>query len=99
MGEAIGEVLAIDWRDRDGGWTDYIRLRIKIDVFKPFRRVVHLVGSNGIETICTIKYERLPFFAVSVGLLVIRLKNTLEKNNILKRATLASNMEVGSRFS
>ncbi|PPS05462.1 hypothetical protein GOBAR_AA15201 [Gossypium barbadense] len=55
-----GEVLAIDWRDRDGGWTDYIRLRIKIDVFKPLRRMVHLVGSDGIKTVCTIKYERFP---------------------------------------
>ncbi|KAG8486025.1 hypothetical protein CXB51_019383 [Gossypium anomalum] len=79
VGEAIGEVLAIDWRDRDGGWIDYIRLRIKIDMLKPFRRMVHLVGSD--------------------GLLVIRLKNALEKKNIMKRATLASNMEVGSRFN
>ncbi|KAK5812074.1 hypothetical protein PVK06_027473 [Gossypium arboreum] len=64
VGEAIGEVLAIDWRDRDGGWTDYIRLRIKIDVFKPLRRMVHLVGSDGIKTVCTIKYER---FARLIG--------------------------------
>ncbi|MBA0612819.1 hypothetical protein Godav_013370, partial [Gossypium davidsonii] len=25
VGNAIGEVLAIDWRDRDGGWTEYMR--------------------------------------------------------------------------
>ncbi|KAK5811954.1 hypothetical protein PVK06_027345 [Gossypium arboreum] len=25
VGEAIGGEMAIDWRDRDGGWTEYIR--------------------------------------------------------------------------
>ncbi|KAH1096911.1 hypothetical protein J1N35_013832 [Gossypium stocksii] len=28
FGNAIREVLAIDWRDRDGGWTEYMRLRV-----------------------------------------------------------------------
>ncbi|PPD73204.1 hypothetical protein GOBAR_DD29870 [Gossypium barbadense] len=41
VGNAIGEVLAIDWRDRDGGWTEYMRLRVIIDVHKPLLRVVH----------------------------------------------------------
>ncbi|MBA0601290.1 hypothetical protein Gorai_004471 [Gossypium raimondii] len=46
MGKAIGEVVAIDWRDRDGGWTNYIRIRFKIDVLRPLRKVVHLVSSE-----------------------------------------------------
>ncbi|MBA0556589.1 hypothetical protein Golob_026674, partial [Gossypium lobatum] len=62
VGEAIGEALAIDWRDRDGGWTEYIRVRVKLDVSKPFRRVVHLVGREETEIVCTIKYEQLPVF-------------------------------------
>ncbi|MBA0803111.1 hypothetical protein Gohar_013359, partial [Gossypium harknessii] len=57
VGKAIGEVMAIDWRDRDGGWMDFIRLRVKIDMSRPLRRVVHLVGREETETICTIKYE------------------------------------------
>ncbi|PPD79093.1 hypothetical protein GOBAR_DD23980 [Gossypium barbadense] len=69
VGKAIGEVVAIDWRDRDGGWTEYIRIRVMIDVFKPFRRVVHLVGSDGTETVCAIKYERLPAFYYICGLI------------------------------
>ncbi|KAK5840267.1 hypothetical protein PVK06_009158 [Gossypium arboreum] len=28
VGNAIREGLAIDWRDRDGGWTKYMRLRL-----------------------------------------------------------------------
>ncbi|MBA0788662.1 hypothetical protein Gotri_000015 [Gossypium trilobum] len=46
MGKAIGEVVAIDWRDRDGGWTNYSRIRFKIDVLRPLRKVVHLVSSE-----------------------------------------------------
>ncbi|MBA0707726.1 hypothetical protein Golax_019747 [Gossypium laxum] len=69
VGKAIGEVVAIDWRDRDQGWTDDIRIRVRIDVLKPLRRVFHLVGSKGSKTICTIKYERLPAFCYICGLI------------------------------
>ncbi|MBA0756175.1 hypothetical protein Gogos_022253 [Gossypium gossypioides] len=62
VGKALGEVVAIDWKDRNGGWTEFIRLKIKINVLSPLRRVVHLVGRDGVETICAIKYERLPTF-------------------------------------
>ncbi|MBA0855909.1 hypothetical protein Goshw_020944, partial [Gossypium schwendimanii] len=58
----MGEVLAIDWGDRDGGWTEYIRVREKIDVSKPLRRMVYLVGQEDAEIVCTIKYEQLPAF-------------------------------------
>ncbi|MBA0854565.1 hypothetical protein Goshw_001784, partial [Gossypium schwendimanii] len=50
VGKAIGEVVAIDWHDRNGRWTEYIRIRVKIDVLRPLRRVVHLVGNEGTET-------------------------------------------------
>ncbi|PPD94897.1 hypothetical protein GOBAR_DD08076 [Gossypium barbadense] len=49
VGEAMGEIVAIDWRDRKGCWIDYIRIRVKIDVSRPLRRVVHLVGNEGTE--------------------------------------------------
>ncbi|KAH1097602.1 hypothetical protein J1N35_014523 [Gossypium stocksii] len=55
VGKAIGEVVGIDWRDRDGSWIDYIRIKVKIDILRPFQRVVHLVGSDGTETVCAIK--------------------------------------------
>ncbi|MBA0699135.1 hypothetical protein Goari_000795, partial [Gossypium aridum] len=57
MEKAIREVMETDWRDKDGGWTNYIRIRVKIDVLRPFRRVAHLVGSEGTEIVCAIKYE------------------------------------------
>ncbi|MBA0580954.1 hypothetical protein Gorai_023151, partial [Gossypium raimondii] len=57
VGEAIGVVLAMDWRDRDGGWAKYIIVRVKIDVLKPVRRVVHLVGREETEIVCIIKVQ------------------------------------------
>ncbi|PPD78727.1 hypothetical protein GOBAR_DD24350 [Gossypium barbadense] len=35
VGKAIGEVVAIDWHDKNGRWTEYIRIRVKIDVLRP----------------------------------------------------------------
>lgn len=35
VARAIEEVVAIDWRDKDGRWVNYIRLRVKIDILKP----------------------------------------------------------------
>ncbi|KAH1031472.1 hypothetical protein J1N35_043646 [Gossypium stocksii] len=35
VGNAIGELEAIDWKDRNGGWTEFLRLKIKIDISKP----------------------------------------------------------------
>ncbi|MBA0587017.1 hypothetical protein Gorai_000154 [Gossypium raimondii] len=34
VGKAIREVVAVDWRDRDGGWTEYIQLRVIKDVLQ-----------------------------------------------------------------
>ncbi|MBA0585918.1 uncharacterized protein LOC105795840 [Gossypium raimondii] len=88
VGKAIGEVVAIDCHDKNGRWTEYIRIRVKIDVLRPLRRVVHLVGSEGTETVCTIKYERLPAFCYICGLIgdttqkCNRKEEHLETNNL-----------------
>ncbi|MBA0736621.1 hypothetical protein Gogos_010156 [Gossypium gossypioides] len=88
VGKAIGEVVAINWRDRDGSWIGYIRIRVKIDILRPLRRVVHLVGSEGIETVCAIKYERLPTFCYICSLIghttqkCSRKEEHLETNNL-----------------
>ncbi|MBA0765536.1 hypothetical protein Gotri_014716 [Gossypium trilobum] len=88
VGKAIGEVVAIDWHDKNGRWTVYIRIRVKIDMLRPLRRVVHLVGSEGTETVCAIKYERLPAFCYICGLIghttqkCNRKEEHLETNNL-----------------
>lgn len=67
VGGAVGEVLAIDGRDRNGCWIEYMRIRVKLDTSKPLRRVVYMVGKDGKELMCTIKYERLPTFCYVCG--------------------------------
>ncbi|MBA0837807.1 hypothetical protein Goarm_009928, partial [Gossypium armourianum] len=62
IGNAIGDLVAIDWKDRNRGWTEFMRLKVKINVLKPLRRVVKLVDKDGLEMIGLLKYERLPDF-------------------------------------
>ncbi|MBA0721587.1 hypothetical protein Golax_009111, partial [Gossypium laxum] len=50
VGKAIGDVVAINWRDREGGWMEFIRLKIKIDVSHPLHRIIHLVGKDESES-------------------------------------------------
>ncbi|MBA0798371.1 hypothetical protein Gohar_008964 [Gossypium harknessii] len=69
VGSAIGEVIAINWRDRDGGWTKYIQLRVIIDTSKSLRRVVKFVNSEAVVSVCAIKYEGLPIFCYSCSLI------------------------------
>lgn len=35
VGRVVGEVVAIDERDREGCWLDYVRVRVNIDMIKP----------------------------------------------------------------
>ncbi|MFQ6636763.1 hypothetical protein Gotur_014105 [Gossypium turneri] len=60
VGNALGELIAIDWKDRFGGWTEFMRLKVKMDVSKPLRRVVKLVDKEGVETIGVINWLRAP---------------------------------------
>ncbi|MBA0561254.1 hypothetical protein Golob_018099 [Gossypium lobatum] len=69
VGKAIGELVAIDWKDRNGGWTEVMRLKVKINVSNLLRRVVRLVGRNGVEMVCAIKFERLPAFCYYCGII------------------------------
>ncbi|MBA0608597.1 hypothetical protein Godav_020794, partial [Gossypium davidsonii] len=69
VGNAIGEVIAIDWRNRNGGWVEYMRLRVIIDVLKLLHRVVQFVNSEGAKFVCAIRYKCLPRFCYIYGLI------------------------------
>ncbi|PPR91253.1 hypothetical protein GOBAR_AA29434 [Gossypium barbadense] len=75
VGNAIGELVAIDWKDRNGAWTEFMRLKVKINISKPLRRIVKLASRYGGETIGVIKYERLPDFCYVCGLIGHTSKN------------------------
>lgn len=66
---AVGEVIAIDRKDREGCWTKFMRVRIWLDTTKPLRRVVYMVNKEGDETLCYIQYERLPYFCFVCGII------------------------------
>ncbi|PPR99732.1 hypothetical protein GOBAR_AA20934 [Gossypium barbadense] len=74
VGNALGELVAIDWKDRFGGWTEFIRIKVKIDILKLLRRVVRIIDKDGGEKIGVIKYERLPDFCYVCGLIGHTLK-------------------------
>nr|KJB65286.1 hypothetical protein B456_010G088000 [Gossypium raimondii] len=86
IGNAIGELVAIDWKDRNGGWTEFIRIKVKINVLNPLRRVVKLVDKDGTETIGVLKYERLPDFCYECGKI----------GHIVKTCTINNESEVMS---
>ncbi|MBA0583646.1 hypothetical protein Gorai_014495 [Gossypium raimondii] len=69
LGGSMGEVLAINWRDNEGGWTKYIQVRVVVDVFKPLHQVLNLWGPTRAEQLCLVKYECLPKFCYGCGLI------------------------------
>lgn len=69
LGGEVGEVMAIDWRDREGGWGEYIRVRVWLDITKPLRRVVKMGTQTVPLKVALVKYERLPNFCYGCGLI------------------------------
>ncbi|MBA0577208.1 hypothetical protein Golob_025118 [Gossypium lobatum] len=84
VGNTIGELVAIDWKDRFGSWTEFMRLKVKIDVSKPLRRIIKFIDKDGIERISLLKYERLPDFCHSCGTIGYTLKDKGMRRNGLK---------------
>ncbi|MBA0568127.1 hypothetical protein Golob_005640 [Gossypium lobatum] len=88
IGNAIGEQVAIDWKDRNGGWTEFIRIKVKMNVLNPLRRVVKLEDKDGTETIGVLKYERLPDFYYECG----KIGHTVKMCTINKESEVMSGL-------
>ncbi|KAK5833753.1 hypothetical protein PVK06_017607 [Gossypium arboreum] len=69
VGNTIGELMAIDWKDRNRAWTEFMKIKVKIDISKALRRVVKFANEDGGEMIGVIKYERLPDFCYVYGMI------------------------------
>ncbi|XP_052483725.1 uncharacterized protein LOC128039295 [Gossypium raimondii] len=91
VGNTIGVLVAIDWKDRFGSWTEFMRLKVKIDVSKPLRRIVKFADKDGNERISLLKYERLLDFCHSCGIIGHTLK--VCTNNAMKGGMMNSNLQ------
>ncbi|KAK5820108.1 hypothetical protein PVK06_025154 [Gossypium arboreum] len=69
VGNTVGELVAIDWKDRNGVWTKFMRLNVKIEILKPLRRFVKIANKGGVKMIEVIKYKRLLDFCYVCGLI------------------------------
>ncbi|XP_010688971.2 uncharacterized protein LOC104902765 [Beta vulgaris subsp. vulgaris] len=67
IGGSIGQVLEVDMDDI--GWDKSARLRILLDVTKPFKRVQRIAVKSGGSVLVELKYERLPTFCYMCGVI------------------------------
>ncbi|MBA0729087.1 hypothetical protein Golax_020534 [Gossypium laxum] len=61
-----------------------MRLKVKIDVSKPLRRIIKFIDKDGIERMGLLKYERLPDFCHSCGTIGYTLKDKGMRRNGVK---------------
>ena len=67
IGGCIGEVLEVE---SDGiVWDTSARLKVRLDVSKPLRRVQKIKAKGGEVSMIEIKYERLPTFCYECGVI------------------------------
>ncbi|KAL4296472.1 hypothetical protein GQ457_12G000200 [Hibiscus cannabinus] len=69
LGGTVGTALGVDHRVEGGNMGEFLRILVEVDIRKPLRRCVLL--QNGLAkqaSPCPIRYERLPDFCYSCGL-------------------------------
>lgn len=69
LGTFLGEFLKYDHKNNTSIWTEYMRIKVKLDVRKPLKRRKKIVKKNGTEVIVTCKYEQLGEFCFTCGVL------------------------------
>ncbi|XVF69937.1 hypothetical protein PTKIN_Ptkin11bG0121000 [Pterospermum kingtungense] len=69
IGNKIGVLKVVDASLEQGGWARFLRIRVEVDVTRPLRRAVKIVGTNGKEIWGRLSYERLPSFCYECGML------------------------------
>ncbi|XP_073135877.1 F-box/kelch-repeat protein At3g23880-like [Henckelia pumila] len=70
IGNAVGESIGVEADDSGQCLGPFMRIRVLMDITKPLRRVVHLpVGSAGASVAVALRYERLPDYCYTCGLI------------------------------
>ena len=62
VGSRLGEVEEVQWKKRKDDISMFMRVRVALPISKPIRKGGFIVGSDGVKTWVSFKYERLPIF-------------------------------------
>ena len=69
VGSRLGEVEEVQWKKRKDDISMFMRVRVALPISKPIRKGGFIVGSDGVKTWVSFKYERLPIFCHYCGIL------------------------------
>lgn len=69
LGNFFGTFLQYDAKNNSSIWRDCMRLRIRVDVRRPLKRKKKICKKDKTEVMVHVKYERLPDFCFTCGLL------------------------------
>ncbi|KAK4424238.1 hypothetical protein Salat_1617200 [Sesamum alatum] len=67
IGRSLGAWLDEDGIAKDISWFEAVRIRININVTRPFKRALTLLSEHGDELVLRFSYERLPNFYYLCG--------------------------------
>lgn len=68
LGNFFGEFLEYDNKNNTSIWRESMRIKIKIDVRRPLKRMKKITRRNGTNVVVTCKYERLGDFCFTCGI-------------------------------
>jgi hypothetical protein len=87
LGASVGQVEEID-TDKDGvGWGEFLRVKIKIDLYKPLIRG-RMLKFDGKSTLIGFKFEHLPKFCYHCGVICHGPKGCLKRNKMRNQEVL-----------
>lgn len=69
IGSSLGELMAVDHKNFDGTWKQFLRVRVLIDITKPLKRKMKMKKNGGECFWIEFKYERLPNFCFLCGII------------------------------
>ena len=75
VGSRLGEVEEVQWKKRKDDISMFMRVRVALPISKPIRKGGFIVGSDGVKTWVSFKYERLPIFCHYCGILGYNLRH------------------------
>ena len=75
VGSQLGEVEEVEWKKRKEDISMFMRVQVALPISKPIRGGGFIVGSDGVKSWVSFKYERLPIFDHYCGILGHDLKH------------------------